>query len=407
MVHYFAIMPAETVDSTLQLPIRRQAGALTFGALFALESFVRAINSTVVSLQAYDLLHAARNVSILATGVSLTVLMTTLLLPLLIARIPRRWAYTLGVLGLMGAGVALATFTLEGQALGMFLRNIGAGVLNITMALYIMDYVKRTDLTRIEPVRMSMSTASWAVGPAFGVWLYTEYGHWAPQAMSILWAGILLSLFWYFRLHAHAIIRAGKASAPNPLANIGRFLRQPRLRLAWMIAFGRSCYWATLFVYAPLLMVESGLGKQAGGWLISLSQILLIAAYLFGKLARRRGVRVVIAGSFAVSCFSALFAGLAGTSLPYLAAGLLLLGSLAASALDAVGGVPFLRAVRAHERPQMTAVYRTYIDLSELLPSIAFAVALSFFSIGSVFVIIGLALGIFGLFAWRYLPKSM
>lgn len=399
-------MPSEAAQPTLQLPVRR-AGALTFGTLFALESFVRAINSTVVSLQAYDLLTTARNVSILATAISLIVLMTTLLLPLLIARIPRRWSYTLGVLALMGAGVALATFTLTGQALGMFLRNSGAALLNIAMSLYILDYVKRADLTRIEPVRMSMSTASWTVGPALGVWLYTEYGHWAPQAMSILWAGILLSLFWYLRLHAHAIIRPGKAAPPNPIANIGRFLRQPRLRLAWMIAFGRSCYWATLFVYGPLLMVESGLGKQAGGWLISISQVLLISAYLFGKLAERRGVRVVIAGSFAVACVSAVIAGLAGTAMPYLAAALLLLGSVAASALDGVGGIPFLRAIRAHERPQMTAVYRTYIDLSELLPSIAFAFALSFFEIGSVFVIIGIAQGIFGFISWKHLPKSM
>lgn len=399
-------MPAETVDSTLQLPVRR-AGVLTFGVLFALESFVRAINSTVVSLQAYDLLKTARDVSILATAVSLTVLTATLLLPLLIARIPRRWAYTLGVLGLMGAGVALASFTLPGQALGMFLRNTGAALLNIAMSLYILDYIKRADLTKIEPVRMSMSTASWTIGPAFGVWLYTQYGNWAPQAMSILWAGVLLALFWYLRLHAHAIIRAGKAPIPNPIANIGRFLRQPRLRLAWMIAFGRSCYWATFFVYGPLLMVESGLGKQAGGWLVSLSQVLLVSAYFFGKMAERSGVRLVIASSFAVACFSALAAGLAGTSMPTLAAGLLLLGSLAASALDGVGGIPFLRAVRAHERPQMTAVYRTYIDLSELLPSIAFAFALSFFDIGSVFIIIGVAQGVFALISWQYLPKSM
>jgi MFS family permease len=399
-------MPSEAAHVTLQLPIRR-AGALTFGTLFALESFVRAINATVVSLQAYDLLHTARNVSILATAVSLTVLVTTLLLPVLIAHLPRRWSYTLGVLGLMGAGIALASFTLSGQALGMFLRNSGAALLNIAMSLYILDYVKRADLTKIEPVRMSMSTASWTVGPAFGVWLYTEYGHWAPQAMSIAWAGVLLSLFWYLRLHSHAIIRAGKASAPNPIANIGRFLRQPRLRLAWMIAFGRSCYWATLFVYGPLLMVESGLGKQVGGWLISISQILLVSAYLFGKLAERQGVRVVIAGSFAVACVSAIMAGLAGTAMPYLAGALLLLGSIAASALDGVGGIPFLRAVRAHERPQMTAVYRTYIDLSELVPSILFALALTFFEIGAVFVIIGLTQGIVGIISWKHLPKSM
>ena len=40
--------------------------------------------------------------------------------------------------------------------------------------------------------------------------------------------------------------------------------------------------------------------------------------------------------------------------------------------LDGLGPVPFLRAVRVHERAQMTAVYRTYLDASELLPPLAY-----------------------------------
>ena len=48
----------------------RRAGAYTFAALFAVESFVRALNSTVVSLQAYDILGAAQKVSVLSTAVS-------------------------------------------------------------------------------------------------------------------------------------------------------------------------------------------------------------------------------------------------------------------------------------------------------------------------------------------------
>ena len=40
--------------------------------------------------------------------------------------------------------------------------------------------------------------------------------------------------------------------------------------------------------------------------------------------------------------------------------------------IDGLGPVPFLRAVRAHERAQMTAVYRTYLDASELLPPLAY-----------------------------------
>ena len=193
----------------------------------------------------------------------------------------------------------------------------------------------------------------------------------------------------------------------NPLANVMRFVRQPRLRLAWMVAFGRSCFWVTFFIYGPLLMVESGVGKQIGGLMISASQALLLFAYVFGRLAHTFGVRAIISLCFLMMALSSIAAGIAGKEQPYIAMFFLLFGAFAASGLDGVGGIPFLRAVRTHERQRMAAVYRTYIDFSDLIPAMIFAVALSYFEIGIVFVILGASLVIMGALAFRYLPKSM
>lgn len=389
-------------------PLPRRAGAYTFAALFAVESFVRALNSTVVSLQAYDILGTAQKVSMLSTGVSLAVLVSTLFLPHLLGRTPRRWAYIMGIAMMMAASLALASYMVAGQALGMLLRNLGAAVLNITLQLYIMDHIRRTDLARTEPLRLSLSTFSWMTGPALGVWLYVNYGPWAPQALAIVSAGALLALFWLLRpsdsVTGQSAADPGRFSA---LGNVRRFITQPRLRLAWLIAFGRSCFWTTFFIYGPLLLVEAGLPKTVGGMMISASQAVLLTAWLSGRFARSHGVRTVIAVSFAACGVTSLIAGFAGTASPYLAIGSLLLGSVAASALDGVGGIPFLRAVHHHERQRMAAVYRTYIDCSELIPAFFFAVALLWLPIGYVFVILAGVLMIIGWIAWRYLPKSL
>jgi hypothetical protein len=63
--------------------------------------------------------------------------------------------------------------------------------------------------------------------------------------------------------------------------------------------------------------------------------------------------------------------------------------------------------VRHHERQQMAAVYRTYIDFSELIPAFVFAFALLWFPIGTVFVILAAGLAAVAFIAWRYLPKSL
>ncbi len=385
----------------------RKAGALTFGLLFALESFVRSLNVTVISLQAHDLLKESRLVSELSVVVSLSVLTTTLLMPFILGRLRRRWTYSLGIAGMIVAALFFASHTIPGQALGMYFRNCGAAVLNVTLSLYILDHIRKADLARTEPLRLSISTLSWSAGPSLGVWLYASHGPWAPQAASMLAALTLLAVFWYLRLSDRPHMPSGTLQGFNPLANVVRFAAQPRLRLAWLIAFGRSCFWATLFIYGPLLLIEAKVPNQISGYMISASQAMLFGAYFYGRLASRLGVRTIIYGCYLIMAAACLAAGLAGKEYPYAAIGLLLMGSAAATGLDGVGGIPFLRAVRYHERQRMAAVYRTFIDFSELIPAMVFAVALRYFEIGVVFTLLGLGLVVIAIVTFRHLPKSM
>lgn len=398
-------MTAESAQ-TSWLPDEHRRGALAFATLFALESLARALVATVISVQAYDLLQSSQKVSVLFTLVGLGSLMATISIPMIMGFVPRRWVYTGGGLLLMAAGLLLATHTLSGQAAGMFIRVFGTACLNISLSLYILDHIRKQDLVRSEPLRLALSTASWAIGPYLGIYLYNHNGTWAPFILSIVAAGLLLAVFWYLRLK-EIIIRPARRAAPNPLRNIGRFIAQPRLKLAWLIAFGRSCFWSTFFIYSPLLMITGGLGGEAGGLLISIGNMALITTVAFGRLAQKLGVRQVISWSMGVLGLASILAGLAGPAQPLLAGAFLLIGAVAGSALDGVGGIPFLRAVKARERAEMAGVYRTFIDMSELLPTLVFSVVLLFLPLGGVFVVLGLWLLVVTALSWRHLPRSM
>jgi MFS family permease len=389
------------------LPAARAPGAGTFALLYALESIARASISSVIPIQAYDLLRNEQHVSMLYTVVALLGLSATLFMPLAIARFARRFVYTAGVAALMAGSLAFLVDTLPAQMAGMLLRVIGASALSITLNLYIMDHIRKTEFVAAESTRMAWSTLGWTAGPTLGVFLYSRYGLFAAHAVVLVSATVLLALFWYFRLSDNAAIRPGKVRAANPLANIGRFVRQPRLRLAWLIAFGRSCFWTTFFVYGPILMVATGEGELAGGLLVSAGNALLFTALVWGRAGKRFGARNVMAGAFMVLAAMLFFAGLAGEAAPRLAAGFLLASAFFAIALDALGSTAYMRAVRAYERPQMTAVYRTYLDLSELLPPLAYSVVLAFFGLGAVFVTLSLFCAVCGAVTFRYLPKSM
>ncbi|RWG64139.1 MAG: MFS transporter, partial [Mesorhizobium sp.] len=67
---------------------------------------------------------------------------------------------------------------------------------------------------------------------------------------------------------------------------------------AWLIAFGRSCFWTTFFVYGPLFMVITGEGKLAGGLLVSAGNALLFMAIFWGRAGKRFGGRRTMAFAY-------------------------------------------------------------------------------------------------------------
>src|SRR5690606_9925474 len=189
---------ATQVRHPIWLPALHEPGAKTFAGLYAIESFARALVSSVIPIQAYEMLQSEQRVSLLYTAVSVCALIVTLVLPLLIGLVPRRWVYSLGTLLLIVGAAAFVTNSLAGEVIGMLARAGGGSALAITLNLYIMDHIKKKEFVQSESLRMAWSTFGWTLGPAFGVFVYARFGLYAAHGLSALCSLILLALFWYF-----------------------------------------------------------------------------------------------------------------------------------------------------------------------------------------------------------------
>ena len=55
----------------------------------------------------------------------------------------------------------------------------------------------------------------------------------------------------------------------------------------------------------------------------------------------------------------------------------------------------------------MAGVYRTFIDVGDLLPTLVFSVVLLFFPLGAVFIVLGAWLAVVAGLSWFYLPRSL
>ncbi len=380
-------------------------GATVFGVMFLLDSMARALMVTVIPITAYRLLHSERDVSLLYLLVGVFGLVGTLSIPGLMQVMRRRWVYTLGCGALVAMGGLIATQSLAGLAAGMWLRVVGTAALYTTLNLYIMDYIQKRELVRSEPMRLVFGGVSWTFGPFLGMYVSDAIGTPVACAIAAAIALLLLGYFWLLRIRDNPAVAPATKPPPGVVYNLRRFVAQPRLRLAYAIAFSRSTWWTMFFVYAPLFMVKAGYGAAASAAVVSAGNAMLFVSMAYGRLARRTGVRAIIVGAYlATGMLTLVVALLAGS--PLLAALFLVLGAGAATALDALGGIAFLRAVHPYERAEMATVYSTYRQISDITAPMVYALVLTFLPLPAVFALSGAVMLVMARIA-LHLPRGL
>lgn len=370
-----------------QLPPRT---SVSLARLTGIEGFARSLLVGFVPLVALETLGSKAAVSYVYLAGSVFTLAITLNIGTLERLLQRRRVVTMGGLFLVLAAIFLYTRFDPMFALGIGMRSAAASIFSVCMSLYIMDYIGKRELTRNESLRMQYSGVAWLIGPALGVWLYGHAHSAAGYSMSAAAAMLMVVYFWRLRLGDDRVIRAARAHAVNPMRAIARYLDQPRLRIAYGITLSRSCFWVALFVYGPIYIVESGQPAWVAGVLLSGVSGLLFLSPLVRRLADRFGTRQVIIAALSLTGFSAMALGLLGSAKPV---GTLfwVTGAMGGVALDVLGNIPFMRTVRPRERVEMTVVFSTWREASELLTPALAAVVILVAPFWTFYLLLGLA----------------
>ena len=387
----------------LEAASKPRAGA--FIALFSIEAWSRTILITLIPLQALKLLGDAQSVSLVYFIVSICGLLSTMVIPVVVHKIRRRWAFTLGGTLLLSAlaGYATADPWLFPIALGC--QVVATTFLEIVMNLFVLDHVPRTEIAKFEPKRLLSVAAPFTFGPFLGVWLAENT---SLQVTCLIVAGfiiLLLSFFWFLRLTENPAVTMPLKTPPNPFRYLPRFFIQPRLRLAWVLAIGRSAWWVMFFVYAPIYLTSAGYPAETAGLIVSLGSVSLFLTIIWGAFGRRYGMRLLLIIGYAIAgvvTISIIFA----EDWPTLVVALIVLSAFAAAIVDGAGNIPFLRSVHSYERAEMTSVFVTYRHTAQIITPGVFSVILSAFALPAVFVAGGLCMLSMSWLS-RYLPKKL
>jgi MFS family permease len=384
------------------LPRRK---ALAFLSLFFVPAMAQGILLTVVPLEALTLVGTARAVTLLYVAAGLVAVAARFTIPYLVRLIQRRFVFSLGTLLLAFSAVLMAADRLPTLAVGLALSIFAFACIEVTSQLYLLDNVARHELRHFEPIRIFASAGPWTLGPWLGVYLQHNVSFAAPFAITLTAAVLLLGLFWTLRLGENATLVSTRRPPPSPARYLRRFFAQKRLGLAWALAVARSAWWNMLFVYAPIFAVTYGLGAETGGIIVSIGSGWMWLVPLWGWVGRRYGLRRLLRVGYAVAGALTICAALT-FHVPWLGAAMLILAAFGTETIDGAGNLLFLRAVHAHERPEMTTVFISYRDVAQLGPPIVFSALLSVFALPSVFIATGLLMLASASLA-RHIPRRL
>jgi len=215
----------------------------------------------------------------------------------------------------------------------------------------------------------------------------------------------MIAYFWHLRLGTNKVLTRARNKSINPLKIIPRYVEQSALRISYIITLSRSVFWVSLFIYGPIYAIEAGLPAWVAGGLLSFVSALLLFSPLIRKLSEIIGTRSVI-------IIGQLLSGLCTCGLFVLgepaSSGLLLwvFAAVGAAILDVLGNIPFMRMVKARERTEMTMIFSTWREGSELLTPLAAAAVLIILPFEYFYLVVGGFLLLAGICS-TWLPRRL
>jgi len=377
----------------------------SFARLNALEGIARSLLMGVIPLMALEALGSKEMVTRAYLLASILTLTITLNFAALERLLQRRWVVTLGVACTMIAMTILLLGDGLIMALGIGLQQAAASLFSVCLSLYIMDYIGKQELIYTETRRMLYVGIVWMVGPSLGLWLWENAASWVPFTLTVFAAAGMLSYFWYLRLGHGQGIQKARSRSVNVFKIIPRYFKQRPLRIAYWITMSRSIFWVTLFIYGPIYVIEAKLPTWVAGGLLSLVSALLLISPLIRRFAGRVGTRLTIIYALVLVGSSMLMLYFIGE--PKLI-GLVfwVSAALGGVTLDVLGNIPFMRMVKPRERTEMTMIFSTWREGSQLLTPLLVSLVLLFAPFKIFYVL--LALFLFGAaIKASYLPRRL
>ena len=258
-----------------------------------------------------------------------------------------------------------------------------------TAGIMVKDKSGRKSLSKNEGVVYSFNNVAWVIGPLIGSLILTQFGHSAIffAAASIIFLGFIL-----FKISGINDSNRVKKMDNNVIGNFFYFFRDKDRVISYVISSGVTIWWALIYLYIPLFIIDSGLKERdIGIFLFATAVPLILFEYVFSKMAGKYGSKkFFLVGYFIVSliALSAFF-----VSDVYAVLGILVLGSVGMAMLEPTTEAYFFEILKTKkDENKFYGPYNTAIETGLILGKFAPAVLLIFLPFRYIFLLYSLLL---------------
>jgi ACDE family multidrug resistance protein len=234
---------------------------------------------------------------------------------------------------------------------------------------------------------------SWLLGPLLAGFLSQRFGIKFIFIISGLLMFLAFSLLKEFGLKDN---RKTKKVENNLFHLIKGFFSKKKFVLSYIVSGGVNFWWAFIYIYVPIYIIESGKSDLIVGYFLSgIIAPLVLLEYLFGKATGKVGFKKMFFRGYLIVLVVSLLCFFINDIYAILI--LLVLGSVGIAMLEPTTESHFFSIASKDERDKYYGVYNTSIDLNYVISLFLVAMLLRFVEFKYSFILIGVFMGIFAL----------
>jgi MFS family permease len=249
--------------------------------------------------------------------------------------------------------------------------------------IIVKDKSRKSYLSENEGIVYSFNNLAWIIGPFIATLFLIKLGHSSIFALS----GFLIFIaFFFFKISNIKDKNVSKKIHNHPIQNFLEFFKNRDRVMAYIMSVGVSLWWAMVYLYIPLFMINAGIDEKfIGIFFVAVASPLILSEYIFSKLAGIHGAkRFFLMGYLFVSVIAILcFVFISNI---YLVLGLLVLGSFGMAMVEPITEAYFFDIIKkGKDAERFYGPYNTSLETGLIVGKIAPAILLIFFSFKYIF----------------------